>query len=94
VTAWPGYGKNDFGLDNASIPKCELRQGGPPRDGKPAIDDPRLLPAGEANFLGEDSRVLDVAGNEIRSTLAFWLAWMVFHPQSEVLQLPSQPTGR
>lgn len=33
----------------ASVDLREIRAGGPPRDGIPPIDDPRFIPAGEAD---------------------------------------------
>lgn len=50
--------KNGFVLDNSLIPESEILHGGPPRDGIPAIHDPLFIPAGEADFLEADDRVL------------------------------------
>ncbi|WP_210396774.1 DUF3179 domain-containing protein [Motiliproteus sediminis] len=54
---------NGFDLDDASIPADEIRAGGPPRDGIPAIDAPRFVGAAEARFLTPHSRVIGVAIN-------------------------------
>ena len=50
--------KNGFDLENAAIPPEEILQGGPPRDGIPAIHSPKFLPAEQADFLNPDDRVL------------------------------------
>ncbi len=52
--------KNGFDLEGASIPPGEILQGGPPRDGIPAIDDPQFESAEQANWLDEDSPVIGV----------------------------------
>ncbi len=58
-------GKNGFDLSNASIPVDQILQGGPPKDGIPAIDEPKFVSAGEADFLDEDARVLGIERNGI-----------------------------
>jgi hypothetical protein len=50
--------KNGFVLDGALIPTKEIRPGGPPRDGIPAILRPRFISASEANYLQPETRVL------------------------------------
>ena len=52
--------KNGFVLDEASIPVKEILQGGPPRDGIPALYYPEFVEADEANYLSADDRVLGV----------------------------------
>ena len=37
---------NGFDLSNSSLPSEQILSGGPPRDGIPAISDPRLIAAG------------------------------------------------
>jgi hypothetical protein len=51
---------NGFRVDGASIPVADIRHGGPPRDGIPAIDEPRFVSAAEARFLKPDDRVVGV----------------------------------
>ena len=51
---------NGFELADLRIPADEIKQGGPPRDGIPAIDRPQFVEAGEADFLKDDDRVLGV----------------------------------
>ena len=57
--------KNGFDLDDALIPADKIEQGGPPRDGIPAIDNPKFLAAAEAEFLRDRHRVLGVYRNGI-----------------------------
>ncbi|HKL62017.1 MAG TPA: hypothetical protein VJ883_01525 [Woeseiaceae bacterium] len=45
---------NGFDLDDATIPVKAIKQGGPQRDGIPAINQPKYLNAGEADFLDAD----------------------------------------
>ncbi len=52
--------KNGFDLDDALIPAKEIRSGGPPRDGIPALIDPELIAVSEAEYLKDDDRVLAV----------------------------------
>lgn len=52
---------NGFDLSDPLVPVDEILHGGPPRDGIPAIDHPRFIPAARADFLAPDDRVLGVA---------------------------------
>jgi hypothetical protein len=73
---WPAIDKNGFDLSNASIPVGEIHSGGPPRDGIPAIDNPRFIAAQRADFLTDDSRVLGVSrGDEARAYPIAILNW-------------------
>lgn len=54
---------NGFDLSGAQIPISDIHSGGPPKDGIPAIDDPRFVAAEEATFLSEDARVIGLALN-------------------------------
>jgi hypothetical protein len=60
-----GQSKNGFDLDDASVPVDQIRRGGVPRDGIPAIDNPRFMTAGKADFLKDKDRVLGVSRNGI-----------------------------
>lgn len=51
---------NGFDVSNATIPVEEIRSGGPPRDGIPSIDHPKIEPAPEVNFLRDDDIVIGV----------------------------------
>lgn len=50
--------KNGFDLAGALIPVDEILSGGPPRDGIPAINEPKFESAGEADWLRDKDRVL------------------------------------
>jgi hypothetical protein len=60
-----GQEKNGFNLANALIPIDEIRSGGPPRDGIPAIDRPRFVNADAAEFLQASDRVLGITRNGV-----------------------------
>lgn len=50
------------------IPFAEVRDGGPGKDGIPAIDDPKFIKANEADYLNDDDLVLGFAdGGEVRA---------------------------
>ncbi len=51
---------NGFDVANASVPIAAIQRGGPPRDGIPAIDRPKFIPAAQARLADAD-RVLGVA---------------------------------
>lgn len=57
--------RNGFQLTNLRIPLEEIRHGGPPKDGIPAIDRPHFLSAGEATFLSGEDEVLGVVYNGV-----------------------------
>lgn len=48
------------GLPDPTVPISELRSGGPPPDGIPAIDEPTFLHASAVDFLGDTEPVLAV----------------------------------
>lgn len=56
---------NGFDLSETSIPREQIRHGGPTKDGIPAIDEPRFLDPGEADFLAPGDRVMGVAYNGV-----------------------------
>ena len=51
---------NGFDLSNSILPRNEIQHGGPPRDGIPALSDPRLVAAGDADYLQPGDRVLGI----------------------------------
>ena len=53
---------NGFKLDDASVPPAEIQHGGPPRDGIPALNNPKFVTEGQADFLKPKDRVLGGAG--------------------------------
>jgi len=57
-TAFARADDNDFDLRGSLIPADEIHAGGPPRDGIPALDDPKLISASAADFLDPNDRVL------------------------------------
>lgn len=52
--------KNGFDLSDASVPASEIKSGGPPRDGIPALTDPDFIPVDSADYLDPDDRVMGV----------------------------------
>lgn len=67
---------NDFDLSGALIPVEDIHPGGPPRDGIPAIDQPRFIEAAAARFLRRDDPVVSVTvGDETRAYPLRILVW-------------------
>ncbi len=63
-------------LPTALIATDELRAGGPPPDGIPAVDEPTFLRAGDASFLADDEPVLALeVGREARAYPVQILTW-------------------
>ena len=64
---WPALSPvlwaEEFDLSKHSIPVTEILSGGPPKDGIPAILDPRFLEAEQATFLRDADLVIGVALN-------------------------------
>lgn len=56
---------NGFDISNITIPISEVHQGGPPKDGIPAIDNPKFVDANQANYLANDDEVLAIYYNGI-----------------------------
>ncbi len=65
------YGRrrvSPFDLSNVTVPKKEIRSGGPPKDGIPALSQPRMIDAKSATYLTPEDRVIGVAmGDEARA---------------------------
>lgn len=57
--------KNGFDLSGSLVPAGEILGGGPPKDGIPAIDRPKFVPAEKARFLDDDDRVLGIRRNGV-----------------------------
>ncbi len=60
-SAWFGFGTRStatFDRSRHSVPLEQILDGGPGRDGIPAILHPKFIPAGEASFLSDQDRVL------------------------------------
>lgn len=65
-----------FNIDNAIVPKSEILSGGPPKDGIPAILNPRFVRPGGAEFLKPDDEVIGVqTGGEARAYPIKILNW-------------------
>ena len=61
-------GGSSFDLTGAVIPPGEIRSGGPPKDGIPALTDPRVLRPRDAGYLNDADRVAGVSlGEESRA---------------------------
>lgn len=56
-----------FDLSDLTIPPEEVRHGGPPKDGIPAITDPAVVLAGMADWADEDEVIGVVFGGEARA---------------------------
>ena len=54
---------NGFSIEDPLVPLDEIMSGGPPKDGIPAIMDPRVVDSGHADFLEDDDRVLGLSLN-------------------------------
>lgn len=55
---------NGFDVGAATVPLAAIERGGPPKDGIPAIDNPKFIPAAQAS-LQPDDRVLALKRNGI-----------------------------
>ena len=49
-----------FNIDNAVVPRNEILSGGPPKDGIPAILEPKFLKPNEAAFLKSSDHIIGV----------------------------------
>lgn len=52
--------KNGFDLGNSLVPPQEIRSGGPPKDGIPALTNPTMISPGEASYLDASDQVIGV----------------------------------
>lgn len=50
----------DWDFSRHSIPLNEIQSGGPPRDGIPALSEPKYVTAAKADFMRDDEQVLGV----------------------------------
>jgi len=73
-----GTGQPPFDITKRSVPKEALHDGGPPKDGIPALDRPRFVAAGEAaGFLKDKDQIIGVYRNG--DAKAYPLKIMVWH---------------
>lgn len=68
---------NGFDVGNAIVPKSELRSGGPPRDGIPAMLEPRFQPADNVPWLNDQDEVVGVEINGVAK--AYPLRILIWH---------------
>ena len=73
----PKIQKNDFDLSDSLIPVSEIHQGGPPRDGIPAIESPEYLSISEVDYLEDDDLVLGLKLNGVAR--AFPIRILIWH---------------
>lgn len=76
LMAYPmaAFGQWDF--SKHSIPLDEITGGGPPRDGIPALTNPKYVPATKADFMREEEQVLGVnLGGVARAYPTRILSW-------------------
>jgi len=59
-----GSKKNGFALDDALVPVREIKSGGPPKNGIPALHMPKTVAPAGANYLNDTDRVLGISLND------------------------------
>ena len=57
---------NGFDIEGSLIPKDKIHHGGPPRDGIPALSNPKFINASEADWLRHDDRVIGIEIDGVR----------------------------
>jgi len=62
ITAY-GQRKNGFDLSESVIPVDRIMQGGPPKDGIPALTNPKFVSASKVDFLKDDDKIIGVSIN-------------------------------
>ena len=65
VLAQPNLAAASWDFSKASIPVNEIMSGGPPRDGIPALTEPKFMTVTEATMLRDDEQVLGVFINGV-----------------------------
>jgi hypothetical protein len=63
--AFPVTAMTDWEYSKRNIDTDQIQSGGPPRDGIPALFEPKTLPAKWVDFLGNEDQVLGVVLNSI-----------------------------
>ena len=61
MSAWSQTSKKGFDLENATIPIEDIKDGGPPKDGIPAIAEATFLPISQATYLKAGDLVMSVS---------------------------------
>ena len=79
LLAWPAGAQtlNGFDLSERSIALDEIQRGGPPRDGIPALTDPKFVAPTEVSWLEPEDRVLGVVHEGVAR--AYPLGIMNYH---------------
>ena len=67
--------RNGFDLSRSAIPTAEILGGGPPRDGIPALDQPKVVPASESPWKDAEIVLGLVVGGEARAYPVAILDW-------------------
>lgn len=61
----PAWAETEWDFSKSSIDTEEIFSGGPPRDGIPALIDPKIIPAKGIDFLDDKEQVIGVYHNGI-----------------------------
>ncbi|MFT6580459.1 MAG: hypothetical protein ACJAU6_000888 [Alphaproteobacteria bacterium] len=78
--AEPDYWKHEWrktDFSKHSIPYSEIRSGGPPKDGIPPIDDPKIVPISEVTDIGKTEPVVGLVING--EAVAYSLRILMWH---------------
>lgn len=71
-----------------SVPVEDIQSGGPPKDGIPALFDPKFAPAREADFMRDDEKVL---GLEIKGVARAYPLRILSHHELVNDQVGGEP---
>lgn len=84
-----------FDLTTCLIPRKEIRAGGPPKDGIPALTRPPTVPGRKARRLDDADRVIGIfpeqteqGGTRPSVLYTFWFSWQAMHPRTSVFSPP------
>lgn len=74
VSSWILF--SAFNIDNAIVPKDKILSGGPPKDGIPAILNPKFVKSNKANFIKPEDQVIGIRiGDQARAYPIKILNW-------------------
>ena len=73
---------NGFDLSNSTLPVEQILHGGPPRDGIPALSDPKLIKAALATYLQPTDRI---GGVELHREARAYPINMLTNPTREII---------
>ncbi len=71
--------KNGFDLSNSTIATHDIFQGGPPRDGIPAINNPKFVAVDEVDFLRDDDIVIGILSPDKKQARAYPTRILIWH---------------